>query len=277
MDARAVSLAEGPILLALDDPRYARTALQVARVLCRQLDRGLAVVHVAEPPGSKEDLLACLQLSREDVAGIVIESLSGWPETVLPRYARERRCALLLIGLEAPGREPSRLVQTLLIESPCPVLLLPPALPEAWGQGGRILLPLDGSPSTASVAPLAIHLARCLDAALDILYVAGSYPPNEPGTMGVPSYIDHAQHEWATWRREFMSRFYERHLSGAPPRETRLMVSTGDRPRAILEQARARPPAFIVIGWHGNFRQARAQTLRAVLRDASWPVLVARI
>lgn len=277
MAERTVPLADGPLLLALDHPRDAHAILPIARRLGERMNRGLVIVHASVSPGAPADVLARLQLSREDVQGVAIEPLSGPPALVLPRYARARHCALLLIGLAAHGHEPSTLARTLLTESPCPVLLLPSEVSESWGQGGTVLLPLDGSPSTAAVAPLAISMAQRLEAALDILYVAGAYPANEPGTLTVPTYIDQAQYEWQMWRREFMSRFYERHLTGASPRAVHLSVSTGDRPRAILDQARRQQPDLIVIGWHGNLRQARAQTLRAVLRESSWPVLVARI
>ena len=277
MAARIVSLADGPILLALDEPQQARSALRIAQALCSRLDRSLTLIHAAVPALSAEELLERLELSPEELDGGVIEPLEGAPEDRIPRFAREHQCCLLMLGLNTNGQEPDAVMRALLSESPCPVLLVPPSVPECWGQNGTVLLPLDGSPSNALVAPLAIDLASRFEAGLDILYVAGAYPPNEPGTMAMPSFIDQPQYEWTMWRREFLSRFYERYRGEKAPREVRLSVATGDRAPAILEQAERDAPDLIVIGWHGNFRQARAQTMRAVLKASAWPVLLARI
>lgn len=277
MDGQHVSLSEGPILVALDQARHARSALRVVKALCARLDRSVVVTHVGEPALSSEEVLERLGLSPEDVAGVVVEPLGGRPEAVLPEAARVRRCSLLVLGLSPQEGEPGVLLAHLLKHAPCPVLLVPPDLVDRWGEAGLVLLPLDGTPSTASVAPLAIDVAVRCGASLEILYVGGAKLPGEPGSMGLPSFLDQPQHEWAMWKREFLYRFCECHWGGKLPVDVTLTLATGDPGDAILELAGRHEPDMIVIGWHGELEHAHAQTLRKLLSHSRWPVMTARV
>ncbi len=277
MDGQHVSLSEGPILVALNEARHARSALRVVQVLCARLDRSVVVTQVGEPAPSSEEVLERLELSPQDVAGVIVEPLRGRPEDVLPEAARERHCSLLVLGLSPQAGEPGATLGHLLSRSPCPVLLVPPELYDRWGEARIVLLPLDGTPSTASVAPLAIDMAVRSGSSLEILYVGVPKPPSEPGSMGFPSFLDQPQHEWAMWKREFLYRFCECHWGGKLPVDVTLTLATGDPGDAILELAGRHEPDLIVIGWHGEFAHAHAQTLRKLLSHSRWPVLTARV
>lgn len=277
MASRNVSLGSGPILLALSEPQYAHAVIRVARVLCGREARAVELLHASEPASSSEEVLERLELTIQDVEGFVVEPLEGPAESVLPQAAETRQASLLVIGLGPDRAEPGLVLQSLLTQAPCPVLLVPPALREGWGEGGVILLPLDGTPSTASVAPLAIELAARSAASLEILYAGVPLAPSEPGSMGLPPFLDQPQHEWAMWKREFLYRFSECFWGGKLPVDVRLHLATGEPSDAILERAEGLEPDVIVIGWHGELQQARARTLRKVLALARWPVLTARV
>lgn len=277
MDGQHVSLSEGPILVALSEPRHARTALRVVMALCARVARSVVVTHVSEEPLSSEEVLERLGLSTQDVAGVVVESLSGRPEAVLPEAARARQSSLLVLGLSPEADEPGEVLGHLLMQSPCPVLLVPLDLRDRWGEAGIVLLPLDGTPSTASVAPLAIDMAVKNSSSLEILYVGMPKVPSEPGSMGFPSFLDQPQHEWAMWKREFLYRFSECYWGGKLPVDVSLFLATGDPGDAILELAERHEPDLIVIGWHGELQHAHAQTLRKLLSHSRWPVMTSRV
>lgn len=277
MAEQPLPLAEGPILVALDGPRHARAALRVVRRLCAQVDRSVIVVQAALPALSTQGVLEHLGVSPEDLAGFVVEPLNGVPDRVLPAFARERGCSLVVIGLN-PGRsEPGPVTQSLLTRAPCPVLFVPPSVREGWGEGGIVLLPLDGTPSTSMVAPLAISMADRTGSDLEILYVGGAFAPSEPGSMALPSFIDQPQYEWAMWKREFLYRFCDCHWGGKLPVEVRLFLETGEPAEAILACAERQGPDLIVVGWHGELKRAHAKTLRRLLQYARWPLMTARV
>jgi nucleotide-binding universal stress UspA family protein len=132
-------------------------------------------------------------------------------------------------------------------------------------------------PSTSAVAPLAIDMALRSGAELEILYVGMAFPPSEPGSMALPSFIDQPQYEWARWKREFLYRFGECHWGGKLPVDAQLVLATGNPGEAILEQAERHGPDLIVIGWHGELSHSHARTLRTLLAKAHWVLLVARV
>ena len=277
MGGPRIPLGEGPILLALSQPEYARAALHVVRLLCERGARRAEILQAAEPPLSTEEVLERLNLASGDLTGFVVEPLSGAPETSLLEAARTRQGSLLVLGLSPEGEEPGPVLKRLLSEAPCPLLLVPPNVRPDWGKGGTVLLPLDGTPSTASVAPLAIDMAVRNEAVLEILFVGGAALPSEPGSMGLPSFLDQPQHEWAMWKREFLFRFSECYWGGKLPVEVSLRVMTGDPGDAILELAERHEPDLIVIGWHGELAHSHARTLRKVLKHSRWPVMTSRV
>lgn len=277
MGGERSSLKKGPILLALGDAHDAQAALRVVKRLCARSPQRVRLMHASEPAMSTEEVLEHLGLQAKDVEGLVVEPLTGPPAQTLLDAARAEGCGLIILGLRPKDDEPGEVLRKLLLEAPCPLLLVPPDLRPNWGEGGTVLLPLDGTPSTASVAPLAIDLAARNEAGLEILYVGVPRQPSEPGSMVLPSFLDQPQHEWAMWKREFLFRFGECFWGGKLPMEASLVLATGDPGDAILELAKRHPPDLIVIGWHGELDRARAQTLRKVLRHSRWPVLASRV
>lgn len=277
MAGHYVTLAEGPILIAVGTPQEARAAISVVRRLHLGLERSVALLHASDPPFPAEEILRMLELNSEELGSAVVTPLAGEPAQAILRYAADHRGSLLVMGLTTNGGGLSVLTERLISEAPCPVLLVPPRVRLPWDRGGKVLLPLDGTPSTAAAVPWATELAVQLQAAIEIVYVAGAPPPAEAGSLPLPSLLDAPHYEWSAWRREFLSRFCECHWEGEHPVELGLMVQTGEPGEAILRAAGAVEPDLVVIGWHGVLTQARAKTLRTVLLKARWPVLTVRV
>ena len=104
-----------------------------------------------------------------------------------------------------PGRSLGRVAEQVIAGTTRPILLIRPEVtPMAIRPGAalqRLLLPLDGTPTTAALLAPATALASRLGASVDLLYVAdvGTPPPDEPGSIGAPQYVDQPQHEWPQW------------------------------------------------------------------------------
>lgn len=277
MAGRYVTLAAGPILATPGRPADLPAILLAARALCGPMERSAILVYVSEPALSVEAVRERLGGAAEQLGGTVIAPLAGHPFQVLPRYARERQASLIITGLPQERPVTEGLAARLLAETPCPVLLVPPDLPSRWGEGGSVLLPLDGTPSTSGAVPWATALAVWLHGSLEVLYAAGNPPPAEVGSMTIPAYSDQPQHEWPMWRREFLGRFCACYKTEDVPLEPQLVVRAAPPADAILNEASQKQPDLIVLGWHGSLSGGRAATLSAILEHARWPLLAIKI
>lgn len=271
------ALAAGPILLPLENPAYAPSALQVARIVGRAIGRGLLMAHAASRPLWPAAVLARVGLALGEAGESVVVPLAGDPAQAVIALAEASACSLIVMGLPSPrnGRQDLGAVrETVLGRAPCPVLLVPPGMDETWGRKGRVLVPHDGTPSTTAALPLATILAHALGARLVLLHVATA-PPAESGALVVPRFLDQPQHEWQAWRAEFLA------LCGCPGSldldEVDLVIGTGPPVEAILATAASRDPDAIVLGWHGRLDHGHAEVLKQVLRRSAWPVLVHRL
>ena len=142
----------------------------------------------------------------------------------------------------------------------------------------RILLPLDGTPSTARAMEPAAALAKRAGAALDVVLIADTEapPPAEPGAMTSPQYVDQPQHEWPAFSDEFRSRFVGA-LGHCPAGVvTRFFLGTGSPADQILRFASELDSDLIALVWHGACEGPCGCVFREVLRGARRPVLVLR-
>src|SRR5207302_4953454 len=92
------------------------------------------------------------------------------------------------------------------------VLAVRPDMPESrrtLGKISRVLLPLDGSPAAAAAVQATLDFAHEFGARLQLLHVplSAKAPPEQPGTLVGPKYIDAPHHEWPAWTDEFVRRF----------------------------------------------------------------------
>ena len=163
-------------------------------------------------------------------------------------------------------------------KAPCPVVLVPSIRSRGPWALRQLVLPHDGTPtSAAAIAPTA-DLASRAGAELVVLHIAtpSDERPAEFGTFVVPRYLDQPQHEWPTWSREFLERV--RGL-GYPAniQNVRLVLVHGEASAAILEFARNNASDLIALAWRGSLEPERAQTMRRVIREANCPVIVFRV
>lgn len=245
------------ILVPLDGSEEAKHALDAARTVAQLARASLEIVHAATDMMSPEELLARVGLRREETHGAVVEQVFGDPSDAIVRVAKRRRAMLIAMALHGGVVRDDRAVypevDAVLRQAPCPVLLVRPTADASrltLGERRRILLPLDGTPSSAQALGPALDLADRTRAEIDILHVATqAEPPREPGSLAGPIYVDQAQYEWDDWAQEFADRFGTALGQYKPTMPIRVHVRGGDPPGEITAFARERQSDLIVMRW----------------------------
>jgi nucleotide-binding universal stress UspA family protein len=270
------------VLIALDGSPAAATVLALARTVTAQLGATLGILHVTATPVTEAIVRQQVGAAGSDLAALPLHHEIGEAAREIVRRAQDPAVALVILTTHghtiAPGHPLGRVATAVIARATRPVLLARPAA-ASTGQVTplrRLLLPLDGAPSTAStLAPIGT-LAAQLGAAVDVLYVAGTdrTPPVEPGTFGAPRFIDQPQHEWPQWATEVVGRLYAC-CAGWPERvPVRVFLEHGPIGAAITRFAAAGQYDAIVLVRSSRFEPERAPVLRAVLHHTPCPVLL---
>jgi nucleotide-binding universal stress UspA family protein len=270
------------VLLALDATESARAALPVARALAEIEGAALHIVHAAPGHVPPAELLGRLGLDPAEVGRAILHPVGEPPAAGIVGLAREWRSPAIVLCPRTELREPrgpgplGHVALEVLLTAPCPVVLVPPRRGRAAWRLREILLPHDGTPSAAQAFGCAADLSARAGARLHVLHVTdrGGRRAEEKGTFAAPRYLDQPQHEWPAWAREFMDRL----ASGSPlePARVRLALAHGAPAAEIVHFAAAAGVDLIVLAWKGALEPERAETVKAVIRDAPAPVLVLR-
>lgn len=270
------------IVVPLDGTTEAKAVLPIARLAARLVHGNVHVVHVGDEPLPKAELLAHVGLHGAETRGLVIDQLSGPVAPAIVAHADRVNAALIAMTTRGKtayqGRTVRPVVEAVISTASCPVLLVRPEIAQrVAGMEAlhRILVPLDGAPSSAAVIRPALNLAEQSGAAFDVLYVATEAPrPSEPGTLAGPVYVDQPQYEWPTWAEEFVSRFGTCLGERPLPVPTRLFVRHGDPAVAILHIAAEENSDLIVLEWRGRLDPPHGWVVKRVLGSAPCPVLL---
>lgn len=268
------------VLVPLDGSAHATAAVPVARGFAKLLHATVAVLHVSDDALTPAALVERMKLSPEDLHGFIVEGRPGAAAAVIVQEAIDRHAAMIVmcprIRTDLESRALGSVAAAVLRTSSCPVVLVPPTRGRKSWALHRLLVPHDGTPTSAAAMGPATDLASMAAAELIVLHVAtpGVERPVEAGTLVSPRYVDQPQHEWPAWGREFLDRLCA--IGGAKGGiEIRLAVARGDAGAAIVDFAQQSD--LIVVGWRGALEPHRAQTMRRVIRDTMCPVIVYRL
>lgn len=276
------------VLVAFDGSPAAMTAMPVARMLASQLRARLDILHVVPPGGANLHLSQWLK-GLGDILGVSafseidVHLHVGDPAATILELASESGAVLIALTTHGRQIEPGRILghvaEAVVAGTIRPVVLVRPEaacadLPISPVQ--RLLLPLDGSPTTATAVQQAIILASFLGASVDVLYVADhiSSTPLEAGQMGLPAYLDQPQHEWTQWNTEIVDRLCRSCAQFPPEMHTRVFLREGDIGQEIVRFAREEQYHGILLVRRSHLEPGHAQTLRTVLHDTPCPVIV---
>ncbi len=150
-----------------------------------------------------------------------------------------------------------------------PVLFVPPGA-RVPRNLRRILVPHEGSPAATSGMEAADQLGDVCGAEILVLHVPQVEAALGPGGLPVPRVVDHPGYDWEAWRQEFERRFC-RCTEGV---RVSLEVAAGPAVGSILEAARRLRADLIVMSWKQDAGEGRAETLKAVAREAPCPLLI---
>lgn len=269
------------VLVPLDGSVHATAAIPVARGLADLLHATVALLHVSDDAAlTPAALVERMKLSGEDVPGLIVEHRPGAAAAAIVKEAREGHAAMIVmcpqIRTDLRWRALGSVAAAVLRTAPCPVVLVPPARGRRRWALHRLLVPHDGTPTSAATIGPAANLALRSAAELVVLHVAtpGAEMPIEPGTLVSPRYVDQPQHEWPAWAQEFLARLCAVGdvRSGT---EMRLAVAQGEAGAAIVDFARQSD--LIVLGWRGALEPGRARTMQRVIHDTTCPMIVLRV
>lgn len=270
------------ILVPLDGTSGATVALPVARAFAELEGGTLHIVHIGEATGYPGALLESLDLTPEQFHGCVVDQATGPPAAGIVRLAGEHADVLIVMCTHTATHKPrgalGPVAEEVLCDAPCPVVLVQPERGLAPLVMRKILLPHDGTPTTAAAVSPAADLAIRAGAELLVLHVAepGARRPTEPGTLVTPRYVDQPQHEWSSWAREFLERLSA--LGACPAAlRIRLVLGTGEPGEEIARAVREHDCDLVVLGWHGQLAAEHGSTMKTVIREASCPLFAIRV
>ena len=265
------------VLVPLDGSVHATAAIPVARGFGELLHAPVALLHVSEEPLTRDALVGRMKLSDEDVSGLIVEHRLGAAATTIVKETAERHAGMVVMCPQIlRPRALGSVAAAVLCAAHCPVVLVPPDRGRKRWALHRLLVPHDGTPTSASTIGPATDLASKAAAELIVLHVAtpDGERPDEHGTLVSPRYLDQPHHEWSAWTQEFLDRV--RAVGGAKAEiELRLAVAKGEAGAAIVDFARQCD--LIVLGWRGVLEPDRALTMRHVIRDTTCPIAVLRL
>jgi nucleotide-binding universal stress UspA family protein len=277
-------VSEERVLVALDGSPAAATALPWARTVARQLGARVEILHVTDDTAPALELCQQLHHDLEEPETVHVRSHTGTPAEAILDEASRPGVALLVLTTHGrtieSGRQLGHVTETVIATTERPVLLVRPEATVGVGQTPakleRLLLPVDGTPTTASALPPVTDLAARLRASIDLVYVAGPHQalPLEPGSMSAPFYVDQPQYEWPEWAQEGIERLC-RGLAKCPASvPVRMFLAEGEIGPTIARFAAEHRADAVALVRRSHFEPGRAHVLRSVLAHSPSPVLL---
>ena len=217
------------VLVALDSSETRLELLASARALAEAAGWPLRIVHVRSAGGGKLKLPAKL---RADAEVSELDGCGGGADTARRRRPR-RQGAGLRACATATRTGLGSVAASLLLNDPHPLFVLRPGM-RAVTSMKRLLVPLEGSPSSSEAMRQADDAFCKRGREIVMLHVVTSGTPLEAGSMPAPRMVDQEHYEWAAWQEEFCMRFSQCPEGG----RHRVAVRVGDPTELIPEEAR---------------------------------------
>jgi len=290
------------VLVALDGSLAAETALLMATAVAAQMGAACQALHIVAETRPDMGLRRPFARGAETLTGVQLWQVfpeptntllaafwhievrldAGDPVAGILRASADPTVALVVLTTHGqivePGRSLGRVAEQVVAQVTRPILLIRPEAASLKYDRPlqRLLLPLDGTPTTATLLTPACELASRLGAAVDLLYVAGPGQtlPDEPGSIAAPRYVDQPQHEWPQWANEVISRLGAASAKCPPDVLTRTFLVQGDIGEEIARFAAEHHSDAVVLARRSHLEPGHAGVLRAVLDTTPCPVLL---
>jgi nucleotide-binding universal stress UspA family protein len=272
--------ADAPkVLVAWDGSFAAATALPVAEVVAAQLGAEVEALYVASN-AKDHDERGPLLVRQAKRLGFGLRLATGDAADEIVRWTEEP--AIVLVALTTHGRDLDvgyrlgGVAGKIVARAKRPVLIVKPEAATTGRGLRRLLVPLDGTPKTASALRPVMEIAAALGAAIDLLYVASpaQKPPEERGSVTAPRYVDQAHHEWPEWAAEVVDRLATC-CAGCPQDvPVRIFLAQGEIGDEIARFAIAQQADAIVLVRRSRFQPERAKVIRSVLRQTGCLMII---
>lgn len=269
------------VVVALPPTGSPLAAIEAGRVVARALQAPLHGVLVWPTTITAHEVPRLLRVDAAALEGMVIDTATGDPAERLDALVREHPVAFVVLTADDQGRDACSLgdvaARTLAATTTsCGVILVRPGV--TLGRVARILVPLDGTPSTAAALGPAGELAERTGAGLDLVLIEDAAAPQsaEHGAMASPQYLDQPQHEWPAFSAEFVQRFLGSIAHCPPGVPIRFLLGAGRPAAEILRFASELESDLIALVWHGGCDVEHGCVFRDVVRGTRRPVLVLR-
>ncbi len=273
--------SESTVLMAVDNGFAAANALPVGRTLARQLGARLVALLVSPTPLAALDARERLGLDTDERQDVGVIVRVGNPAVQIVAAAHENGIRLLIIV--ARSIDSSAMIGSVTLSvingSQIPIVLVrpDPALRSklALRPIHNLLLPIDGSPTTARALRSVTVLAKDLEARLDLLYVAGAGADGgERGSLSAPRYVDQPHHEWPNWSAEVVDRLC-RCLARCPEDVTvDMYLASGDPGTEVPRFASEHDVDAVVLVRRSQLGVGRAKTLLSIFEGIPGPISI---
>jgi nucleotide-binding universal stress UspA family protein len=244
------------VLAALDQTAAASSVLTASHEIARVFHADVAAVHVVQDGAERVRTLAAQR-------GVPLGELKGPPGVRLARMLEDDDEAVaLVVGTRARAQGEREIGSTALEVVTTvhkPVFAIPAELSAGFAVH-RVLVPLEGSPSTSSAYP-AVDTPEAEQVDIVILHVLEEHM--------LPAFSDQPQHEWETFGREFLARY-----SPWPVEHVRLETRVGRPEQYILPVAHDTRCDLIALAWEQRIAPGRASIVRDTLRHGTIPIVL---
>jgi nucleotide-binding universal stress UspA family protein len=250
--------------------------------MAEKLGAALAVLHVA--PSGADDAAARPGGGGRARPAAGVREEQGDPTAAILAASGDPTVALVVLTTHGrdvePGRDLGSVAAAVLAGATRPVLFVrPEATLQQQGDMEpvrRLLVPLDGTPTTAAILKPVTELAARLGTSVDLLYVAdpGQAQPGEAGSLAGPRYVDQPQHEWPQWASEIISRLMT-YCAACPANvSVQPYLSTGEVGAEIVRFAATHGDDVIVLVRRSGLESGRGKILQAILGQSPCPVML---
>jgi nucleotide-binding universal stress UspA family protein len=252
------------VLVALDTSETRLELLASAQALAAAAGWPLRIVHVRSEGGGKLKLPAKLRADAD------VSELEGAAAEQILRAAAAQDVKVLAFALRDGDQDGiGSVAGSLLLNDPHPLFVLRPGM-RAVTSMKRLLVPLEGSPSSSEAMRQADDAFCKRGREIVMLHVVTSGTPLEAGSMPAPRMVDQEHYEWAAWQEEFCMRFAQCPEGG----RHRVAVRVGDPTELIPKEARTLDAEMIVLSWTRSLEAGRSVQVRSLFDTSPCPLLL---
>jgi nucleotide-binding universal stress UspA family protein len=245
------------VLAAIDNSATAVPVLSAATAVAALLGADIEAAHARE----NEDVTA---QAAADAVGIPLREVRRGLHGLIDA-AEDPGVVQVVLGARSSrtGKRPAGHTALRLARSLTkPLVVVPPDVPLPV-RFERILVPLDGTRTTADALAATVGLACERDIEVIALHVYDY--------ADLPLFNDQPHHEADAWAREFLRRY------STDPELVKLETRVGVPGEHVLQVARDNAVDMVALGWSQHLEEGRAAVVRDLLAESPIPVLLVPI